>query len=331
MGKIHRLMRRNANKQKPNETFTVKVAGGLVPVCPGPSRKGLDGEIFAALKTLYGFVYDMRHDVQVPNDVQDEETAVRRYLAYLSVLVQIGLDEMALSAMHCNDVAVLMKQRMLVEYAAKGQYFHDHPDYALFSTTIDAAASIVMKLEYDASVLAEVLDNRKRDVNEKKNRFARVAHLKHLTLARIMKSLGAKADYPWIYGAPSALMHGDSEGMEVVLPVDEHGSMKVVISLPDEQLNAMMVDAGGNTVMFCEAFIARFRSADDLLKGRLEAISDWFKRLVLKHPHGRDQKVLDSFRAELESKGRAVVSEPASAAGAQLQRAMIPTSMSRPV
>jgi len=301
MGKIRRQIRRNANRTKSREPLTVTVTGGLTPVCPGPSRRGLDGEIFVAIKELYSFVYEMRHNVQVPNGVQDEETAVQRYLAYLSVLVQIGLDEMALSATHGNDTAVLMKQRMLVEYAAKAQYFNDNPDYALFMTTIDAAESVLTKLQNDPSVPIDVLESRKRDLADKQLRFSRVMGIQKLRFSQLMKRIGAGADYPWLYGAPSALIHGDPEGMEQILPVDDQGKMTVVISLPDDQLNAMMVDAGGNTVMFCDVFVARFRSDDDSLKDHLQRLSRTFKRLTLKHPFGRNQDVLDSFKAELDS------------------------------
>jgi hypothetical protein len=47
-----------------------------------------------------------------------------------------------MSAVHSNDVAVLMKERILVEYANKAVHLNKHPDYALFMTTIHEATSV---------------------------------------------------------------------------------------------------------------------------------------------------------------------------------------------
>jgi hypothetical protein len=114
----------------------------VTSLCPGMERPGLDGVVFVGLQKIDAFVRDMRKNAQIPNGVWDEDSAVKRYLAYLSMLVDIALSDIAMSAVHSNDVAVLMKERILVEYANKAVHFNKHPDYALFMTTIHEATSV---------------------------------------------------------------------------------------------------------------------------------------------------------------------------------------------
>ena len=272
----------------------------VTPVCPGMQRPGLDGVVYFGLQRVDALVRDMRRDIQVPNGVWDEESAVRRYLAYLGMLVDIALSDIAMSAVHSNDMAVLMKERMLVEYANKALYFNEHPDYALFMTTIHEATSVRDKIR--AGGVSENLAAAEQELAERKARFSYVGHLSKLNLSEIMRAHTRGGDparndeYVWLYGAPSALMHGDSEGMRLLLPADENGAVHPAIQLPDAQLNALMVDSGSNSLIFCQTFVDRFHPGDQGFAKRLSDLAREFKALSLKHSEGREPRDLTDSR-----------------------------------
>jgi hypothetical protein len=274
--------------------------------CPGMERAGLDGIVTLGLRKIDALVREMRKNVLVPNGVQDQESSVKRYLAFLSMLVDIALADIVMSAVHSNDLAVLMKERMLVEYASKAVYFNNHPDYALFMTTIHEATSIRDKIR-DGGGSASDLADAEEELRQRLARFSDVAHLKKLTLSQIMRAQTRGGDparndeYVWLYGAPSALMHGDSEGMRMLLPVDEEGKARRTIQLSDAHLNALMVDAGSNALIFCDAFIDRFHPGDANFAKGLSDLACEFKSLSLKHPDGRDVDALPLIRAELDA------------------------------
>jgi len=276
----------------------------VTPECPGMRRDGLDGFVYMALKRLDTLVAEMRKSVSLPGD-HTADSAVKRYLMYLSMLVDIALADIAMSAVHGNDVAVEIKQRMLVEYAAKAEYYNTHSDYALYMTTIGEAESVLKKARvggYDAETVKRLED----ELEEKRRDFAHVAKVTKPKFDAIMRELtgrdlGRNDEYVWLYSAPSALMHGDPEGMRQMFEADENGMIQGKIKLDNAHLNALMVDAGSNALTFCKAFINRFHSNNGILVAQLKELERTFKALALKHDDGREPEVLDAIRAELES------------------------------
>ena len=281
--------------------FTVKVTSAM-PVSPEVSRPGLDGFVYAALQHLDRLVSDMRVSIGIPAGVWDERSAVQRYLAYLSVLVDVTLADMAMSALHSNDLLVEIKQRMLVEYAAKAKFFSDNPDYALYMTTIHEARSVLDKATKSGEP-QETIDRLKADLEQKVESFSAVAHLKKKSFEQIMNVLAGPGEYVALYAFPSALMHGDPEGMRQLFEANEQGEQSLSLHFPDELINAMMVDAGANTVMFCEAFIKAYHPGDEALQKRVEELNLVFKSLVLKHPYKRDEDALADIQNELREAG----------------------------
>jgi len=269
-----------------------------VPACPGAVRPELDVELITALQELEKFFYDMRKDVGVPNGVWDETTAVLRYLAYLSVLIDIWLSDIALSALHSIDLAILMKLRVLVEYVVRAQYVDSHTDYALYMMTVGEASSVVRKLEESGSD-EDIVGRAKAELAERRRRFSSVANLKQRTLLEMMREFGTGDDYVWLYGAPSALMHGDAEGIRQLFETSDSGQEKITIKLEPAHVNAMMVDVGGNVLMFCDVFIRRFRPTDTDIIGRKAILERKFKTLLIRHPLGRDVKVLEDIGVEI--------------------------------
>lgn len=172
-----------------------------VPTSPAASRPGLDAEVILALQDLDRLVRDMRDGLAYPNGVWDETTAVQRYLTYVSMLVDIVLADLVMSALHANDMMVLIKQRMLVEYAAKGAYYNEHSDYALFMMTIDEAEQVFRKLQ-ESNADRSTIEAAQKHRDEMRERYAAVSHLERLPFAKIMSSYGDRDDYVWLYGAP---------------------------------------------------------------------------------------------------------------------------------
>lgn len=295
-------MGRSRHRNKPALPFRSKPRQPLqvVPACPGGSRPGLDPRIIVQLQKLDRLVGDMRKNVCVPNGVWDQDSAVKRYLAYLSMLVDVALADMVISAIHNNDLAVIMKQRMLVEYSAKGRYYNLNRDRALHLMTIDEARSVLEKVKKSDpnSPSIEVVQ---KDYEEKKVRFAAVLEARPKSMLEIMKELAidplhpetvTDGEYYFIYGAPSALMHGEPEGMRFIFDRDEEGHEKPKIIVSNEELNAMLVDAGRNTLFFCDTFIDCFHGGDVALTQRLRQLDTAFKVLLLRHPYGREEDVL---------------------------------------
>jgi hypothetical protein len=267
-------------------------------------RPGVDGIVYIGLQEVDALVRDMRQGIDTPNSVWDEESALRRYLIYLSMLVDIALSDIAMSAVHRNDIAVLMKERMLVEYANKAIYCNDHPSYTLYLTTIHEAESIWRKLR-NGGARPEEVSGAEAALQSARATFRNVADLSLVSLSQMMREHTRDGDprrndeYVWLYGAPSALMHGDPEGMRTLLPVDEQGQQHAEITLSDAHLNALMVDSGSNALNFCGAFIARFHPDDEGFARRLADLGHRFKVLCLKHPEGRDAEAIAAIKAEL--------------------------------
>jgi hypothetical protein len=269
-----------------------------VPVVPPFERPGLDAEIVRALQAMDDFVRDMRAGLRWPNQVTDRQSAVQRYLVYLSMLVDSVVSDIAMSAMIKNDVMVLAKLRMLIEYSTKGAYYDDHPDYALYMTTIGEAKEVLSKLQ-DANTDQKAIADAKNSVAEMEHRFPEVANLHRLNFPELMTKYSDRDDYVWLYRAPSALLHGDPEGMRTLFERLPDGHERPILEFPLEHVNAMLVDAGTNCMFFCDHFVSRFHPGKSVLIARGKALHRRFLELILKHPYGRDEAGLKAVRDEL--------------------------------
>jgi hypothetical protein len=278
-------------------TFTITE---ITPACPGGARPGLDAEVIVTLQQLDTVVRDMRDGLAYPAGVWDEESAVQRYFLYVSMLTDVMLTDMVMSAVHTNDTALLMKQRVLVECAGKAAYFNAHPDYALAMMTIDETKSVLRKAKHGDSDPADIA-KAQRDCDDAAHQFARVAHLQKKSFAEIMDEISTRREYVWLFGAPSALLHAEPEGLRQMLETMPDGSQRPRITLPLEQVNAILVDSGANMLMFCDRFVARFRPNDEPMLERIRLLDRHLKQLVLKHPYGRDQEALDAVTEELRA------------------------------
>jgi len=298
MAKRHRRRTKSDKQQPTQERITAKGSLMLVPTSPAVSRVGLDSDVIMALQDLDRLVGEMRKSIPVPNGVWDESSAVQRYLVYLSMLVDVVFGELVMSALHSNDWMVHMKQRMLIEYAAKGAYYDDHPQYALFMMTIGKAEDRLRKVT-DAGSDPGIIEAAEQHRDDMRQQFPAVVHTKRVTFAEIMTTYGGRDDYVWLYGAPSALMHGDPEGIDHLIEILPDGTQQPHLTLPLERVNAMLVDAGTNTLMFCNHFIGTFHPEKQPLIDRYKTLHRRFLELVLKHPYGRDADGLRAVTDEL--------------------------------
>jgi len=312
-------MGRSRHRNKPTSAFKqfqmppVRATAQVVPTvaCPGGGRDGLDVRAIATIQRLDSFLRDIRVNLSVPGGVWDEESAIQVYLTYLSILVDVGLTDMVVSAIHDNDIAVIMKQRMLVEYSAKALWYNKHRDYALHLMTIDMARSVLEKSK-KANSDADRIAHFQRVYDEKKTQFAIVAkktppHLKTVMHELISEGVSPSiyegdGEYVWLYGAPSALMHGEPEGIRFIFEQDNNGINTPKTRVSDEELNAMVVDAGANALTFCSAFIDCFHSDNEDFKTRIRDLDTDFRVLTLLHPHNRDEEALENMRLELEAR-----------------------------
>jgi hypothetical protein len=307
MGRSHWRNKRAKKPYSKPATSTPKfIVQEMTPQCPGGQRDGLDGFVTLELQKVDVLIRDMRLDIPVPNSVWDEDTAVKRYLIYLSMLTDVIMSDMLMSAIHGNDLAVLIKARILVEYANKAIYCQDHPDYALYLTTIAEAESVYWRLR-EGGADPEGVANAKVELERRNTQFASVAKMKAVKLGEMMRqhTRGGNEErndeYVWLYGAPSALLHGDPEGMRTLIPVDSDGNPRPSIALQDNYLNALMVDVGSNVLIFCETFLNRFKPDDVTLQKRLMELAVKFKELSLTHAQGRTEEALTLLREELQS------------------------------
>jgi hypothetical protein len=127
----------------------------------------------------------------------------------------------------------------------------------------------------------------------------------HELIIESVSPLNYKGDseYVWLYGAPSALMHGDPEGIQFIFQQDGNGTNTARMRVSDEELNAMIVDAGANALMFCGAFLECFHPDNEEFKKRIAELDTDFKALTLLHPYGRNEEPLKRLRLELEERG----------------------------
>jgi len=270
----------------------------MVPSHPEVTRFGLDAEVTVALQDLDDLVRDMRADALYPSGVWDESSAVKFYLMYLSMLVDVVLADIGMSALNSNDMMVYMKQRLLVEYAAKAMYFDEHPTYALAMMTVGAAEDALGRLAASGAP-ANLIEEAEAHRNAMRSQFASVANCKRVAFSTIMQTFAEPDDYASLYGAPSILLHGDPEGIRQMMRTEADGTLRPYIDLPIERVNALLVDSGTNTLLFCERFIGRFTPDDEMLLVRFRDLRSWFRALLLKHDHGRKQEALNDLRAQL--------------------------------
>jgi len=300
VGKRHR--RHAGSDQHGRLRLTRRIADGTVTAVPSyreTSRPGLDGRIFVALLSLDELVRDMRSGVKFPSEILDGESALQSYLLYVSILVDIVLADIVMSAMNCNDQMVRMKLRMLVEYAAKAAYFDDNRDYALWMMTINEAEQTLRKLT-DAESEPQAKDAVAERIAILRAQFPHLAHFQRPErFGTIMRRYASSDDVVWLYNAPSALMHGDPEGFRALMDVSPDGAGFLRIELAIEEVNAMLVDSGRNALMFCDRFIRCFRQADEDLAARYRDIYTAFLKMLLLHPLGRDAESLQEVKDEL--------------------------------
>ena len=240
----------------------------------------------------------MREGLRYPATVEDEETAVKRYFLYISMLIDLILPEIVMSAIATHDVMVQVKLRSLLEYSAKAVYYDDYPSFALYMMTVDESASILRKLKLAKAPDDEILFA-EAFAAKMAAKFTFPKTMNNLGFDKILGNYATSEDYVWLYGAPSALLHGDPEGLRTLLVQQLDGTQipNLVFSLA--HVNAMLVDAGRNALIFCDRFINRFRPEDKVLATRLKDLHRTFLELILKHPNGRDQDAIDAVRSEL--------------------------------
>lgn len=276
----------------------------ITPQCPGGERPGFDLDVLLALVEVDALIEEMRLDIHVPPVITDADTAVRRYLVYLSLLIDVMFADILMSVIHLTDIAVRIKRRMLLEYCAKGLYCFDNPDYCLYFTTVAESESVLDKLKKGGQPHVDI-DMEKRHL-ESQRRLFKLPFSKPVRFSQIMRYYTRPADsqtnneYVGLYGLPSAYVHGDPEGMRYLMPLNEHGHTVPTISVGDDELNAMMVDVGSNTLVFYRVFIATFKPNDELLTNRLSDLELAFNRLSIKHSYGRPDEGMEAVRQEIE-------------------------------
>lgn len=260
-------------------------------------RPGLDVNIMIAIQEVDALIKDMRASVTIPEPTKDEDTAVKHYLLYASMLVDSVLPDIIMSAIAGHDVMVQMKQRLLLEFSAKAMYFHQHPSYALYMMTIGEAKSILKKVTL-AESSPEIIAEAQQRLDKMTEQFSEIADLKELFFDDIMEPYAKKADYVWLYKAPSALLHGDPEGMRIFAEVHPDGALLPTLTYPLAHVNAMLVDAGRNGIVLCDSFVERFHPKNAEYRGRVRTLYQAFLNFLLKHPYGRGD-VASSIRQRL--------------------------------
>ncbi|MHB8145144.1 MAG: hypothetical protein ACYDEU_06070 [Vulcanimicrobiaceae bacterium] len=110
-----------------------------------------------------------------------------------------------------SDIAMQIKQRMLVEYAAKAEYYETHPDYALHMSTIGEAESVLKKAK-DGGYDAETMKRLEEDLGQERRNFAYVFNVPKPGFDAVMRELagresGSNDEYVWLCG-PSAIGPG---------------------------------------------------------------------------------------------------------------------------
>ena len=106
-------------------------------------------------------------------------------------------------------------------------------------------------------------------------------------------------EYVLLYQVPSSLIHGDPEGMHYIQDPNVAESFAPIIEFPVEKVNAMLVDAGNNSVFFCKTFVRRFHPGVEAFTVRVRTLERRFKELALKHTYDRPPHVVAAIQADL--------------------------------
>jgi hypothetical protein len=301
---------RNMAKNNGPGSHGASVRGGMptesiVVACPGGERPGFDAEVFSALYHVNALIEDMRTDIHVSPAIIDADTAVRRYLVYLSMLIDVMFADTVMSVVHSTDLAVRIQRRMLLEYCAKGLYCFDHPEYCLDFTTTLESKSVLGKLNDGGQPEADI----KVETTHLQSQLDRFPpkYLKSLEFSAIMRHYTRPPDsetndeYVGLYRLPSAYIHGDPEGMRFLMPPNEQGHAAPTITVGDDELDAMMVDVGANTLVFCRVFIATFKPNDESIARRQSDLELAFDVLGLKHAYGRPAEAIEALKRDVDA------------------------------
>jgi len=247
------------------------------------------------LKDVDAAFHLMRQDIVVPSSDDDiEGYAVKQYLVYLSMLVDVVFSGLAMNAVHGNDTLVLILQRVMVEYAAKALYYWKHPAFAVFMVIINEADSVVSRAT-DGGMSAERVAEFRAHASEVRARFPAYANIPGVSVRQMIEEVARTEEWAWLYGAPSVLLHGEPEGMRTMFELTD-GERRGRIDLDDGYLNAHMVDAGTNVLTFCRAFNVAFHPDDATIATRFEALEERGRKLILRLSEGRDPDAMDDLR-----------------------------------
>jgi hypothetical protein len=251
------------------------------------SRPGLDPDSIIAIQALDALIKEMRENIEYPSAPVDEDSAVKLYLLYLSILIDVVLADIVMSALAKNDLMVEIKQRILLEYSAKGIYLHEHPSYALYMLTVAEAWAIERKLE-KAQASPQTIAQAKAHHADMRSKFPPPAGMVEQSFENIFREYAGADDYVWLYGIQSAMLHGDPEGMRAVIELQPGGSRVARIENTLGLVNAMLVDTGRNALVFADRFLDRFRPGEEPFISRVRELQRTFLKLVIKHRDGRD-------------------------------------------
>lgn len=300
MSSRHRRRAREngAGTKKKLPKVTLSVTGTLIPSSPMMQRPGLDSEVILAIQDLDALINDMRKGLEYPSAPEDEESSVKRYLLYVSMLVDCVLPDIIMSAIAEHDVMVQIKQRILLEHSVKAIYYDEHPDYALYMMTVCEAESIVRKLSKAKSPPDRIAAAQKH-ADEMRAKFPVPAKMAEKSFEMIFAEYADPDDYVWLYGAPSALLHADPEGMRALLEQHSDGSQVPSLVFDLNHVNAMLVDTGRNALFFCDRFVDRFLPGNEAFQARVRASHRRFLGFILTHPDGRDDDALEAVREEI--------------------------------
>jgi hypothetical protein len=138
-----------------------------------------------------------------------------------------------------------------------------------------------------------------------------VANMKHVSLGNMMHSHARPPEPPTndeyirLYGPPLRFLHGDPEGMPGMMPLHADEQTHCSIRLDDAFLNALMVDAGRNTLVFCAIFLDMFKPRDASFARTTAKLNTVFRALPLKHPYRMPDGGLRVLNEELAAGMRA--------------------------
>jgi len=253
---------------------------------PAVFREGIDPDVIAALQDLDKLLAEGRDGTEFSFAVTDEASALRSYLLYTTVLVDVVLSAIASAAINSMDLLVIMLQRLMVEYAAKVAYYADHPEHALYAMTIGNAKRILSQLQ-EAGESAERITEAMRHRELLRSQFSRVDHLRSLRMPEIMRPYAGPADYIGLYAMPSGLLHGDPVGLQFILRSDDRGQLLASFEKSTDEINARLVDAGADAHVVYDQFVSHFFPENQQLACASKALRSRLEKLAVRHHWGR--------------------------------------------